>query len=199
MSSRGFVSQSSRKDVNENQSFEIYIPKKIRKTYDQKLLRKLQVAAMEQRNVARMGVLGSFARPVGLTDKTVKAQKELAQEFTKMIADVENNISKQVREQLAMQKLMGIAPDIDVVTQDNKAMFFHDFSNTFGRLTFYKQELLLITWNALVFCSIDASVKNTAVSAALCWALYALVIIWRKRSGATNISQKSLIDSRFLI
>ena len=54
VSSRGLVSQSSRKDVNENQSFEIFIPKKIRNTYDQKLLRKLQAAAMEQRDITRM-------------------------------------------------------------------------------------------------------------------------------------------------
>ena len=55
-----------------------------------------------------------------------------------MITDVESNISKHVREQITMQRLMGIAPDIDIVTQESKAMFFYDFSNTFGRLTFYK-------------------------------------------------------------
>ena len=98
-----------------------------------------------------------------------------------------------------MQKLMGIAPDIDVVTQESKAMLFHDFSNTFGKLTFYKQEYILIIWNLLVFTSIDASVKNTAVSAALSWLLYAVLMQWRKNYGSTNISQKSLIDSRFLV
>ncbi len=199
VSSRGLVSQSSRRDVNENQSFEIFIPKKIRHTYDQKLLRKLQAAALEQRDISRMGVLGSFSRPLGQTEKTVKAQKDLANEFTKMIADVENNISKQVREQITMQKLMGIAPDIDVVTQESKAMFFHDFSNTFGKLTFYKQEYILIIWNLLVFCSIDASVKNTAISAALSWLLYTVLLYWRRSYGVVNISQKSLIDSRFLV
>ncbi|QDZ19522.1 meckelin [Chloropicon primus] len=200
VSSRGLVSQSSRKDVNENQSFEIFIPKKMRNTYDQKLLRKLQAAALEQREMTRMGVLGNLSsRPIGQTEKTVKAQKDLATEFTKMIADVESNISKQVREQITMQKLMGIAPDIDVVTQESKAMLFHDFSNTFGRLTFYKQEYLLIIWNLLVFASIDASVKNTAVSAALSWILYGVLMFWRKSYGSNNISQKSLIDSRFLV
>ena len=116
-----------------------------------------------------------------------------------MIADVENNISKQVREQITMQKLMGIAPDIDIVSQESKAMFFHDFSNTFGRLTFYKQEYILIIWNLLVFCAIDASLKNTAVSAALSWLLYAVLMHWRKSYGVSNISQKALIDSRFLV
>ena len=200
VSSRGLVSQSSRKDVNENQSFEIFIPKKIRNTYDQKLLRKLQAAALEQRDQARMGVLGSFAsRPIAQTEKTVKAQNDLAREFTKMIADVESNVSKQVREQITMQKLMGIAPDIDIVTQESKAMLFHDFSNTFGRLTFYKQEYLLLIWNLLVFASIDASLKNTAFSAALCWLLHMFLVYWRKSNGSNNISQKSLIDSRFLV
>ena len=77
VSSRGLVSQSSRKDVNENQSFEIYIPKKIRHTYDQKLLRKLQAAALEQRDISRMGVL-QFSRPIGQTEKTVKVRPCLA-------------------------------------------------------------------------------------------------------------------------
>ena len=98
-----------------------------------------------------------------------------------------------------MQKLMGIAPDIDIVTQESKAMLFHDFSNTFGRLTFYKQEYLLLIWNLLVFASIDASLKNTAFSAALCWLLHMFLVYWRKSNGSNNISQKSLIDSRFLV
>lgn len=199
VSSRGFVSQSTRAEMNENQTFEMFIPKRLRNVYDSKMLHALQAALVEQRDLSGMGILGPVLQQRGLVhDKVIKAQKEVSGEFTKMISDVENNISKQVREPFSLQRLLGLAPDIAQVA-DEKAIFYHDFHNAFGNLTFYKHEVTLIVWNVLVFCSIDATLKNTATAAALSWGLYKVLEWYRLRKGGVNLSQKSLIDSRFLI
>lgn len=77
--------------------------------------------------------------------------------------------------------------------------FCADFSNRFGRVTFYGIEGHLMIFNIMVFTMADLCFKSTTIALFTTYLVERLLKYVRSTLGQANTSRKSLIDSRFLI
>ena len=53
--------------------------------------------------------------------------------------------------------------------------------------------------NILVFCCVDMATTNFALAAFICYLFEVVLRYFRAQIGENNLSEKTLIDSRFLI
>ena len=194
---RGLLANSEDPTLSDNQTFQIYIPRTIRDKYNSTMLNRIQEAAFAQRG--RSGVLGVPQRGAGAVpgDADLKAKRSIEGDFVSMIADVENNPSKQVRNPQFVERLMGMPPDLG--PGGEKAVFQHDMFSRFKEVLFYGIEAKLVVWNILVFLAVDSSSRNPAVAGLVTWILNFAAATLRESYGKENLSKKSLIDGRFLL
>ena len=194
---RGLLANSEDPALSDNQTFQIYIPRTIRDKYNSTLLNRIQEAAFAQRG--RSGVLGVPQRGAGAVpgDAELKAKRSIEDDFVSMIADVENNPSKQVRNPQFVERLMNMPPDLG--PGGEKAVFQHDMFSRFKEVLFYGIEAKLVVWNILVFLAVDSSSRNPAVAGLVTWILNFAAATLRESYGKENLSKKSLIDGRFLL
>ena len=194
---RGLLANSEDPTLSDNQTFQIYIPRTIRDKYNSTMLNRIQEAAFAQRG--RSGVLGVPQRGAGAVpgDADLKAKRSIEGDFVSMIADVENNPSKQVRNPQFVERLMGMPPDLG--PGGEKAVFQHDMFSRFKEVLFYGIEAKLVVWNILVFLAVDSSSRNPAVAGLVTWILNFAAATLRESYVKENLSKKSLIDGRFLL
>ena len=194
---RGLLANSEDPALSDNQTFQIYIPRTIRDKYNSTLLNRIQDAAFAQRG--RSGVLSMSQRGPGhvADDTDLKAKHRIEEDFVNMIADVESNPSKQVRNPQFVERLMGMPPELG--PGGDKAIFQHDMFSRFKEVLFYGIEAKLVVWNILIFLAVDSSSRNPAVAGLVAWALNFVAVWVRESFGKENLSKKSLIDGRFLL
>ena len=200
VAARGLISSSELKDLAENQTFEIFIPRSVREKYNATLLSRIQAAAFAQRMGAQQTLVrgaGEQGKSNDLEDQTLKAKREIELDFMDMVAEVENNPGTQVRVPGYMQQALGNAPEMLIGA--DKAVFVHDFFNNFSRVLFHGMELKLIIWNVMVFGAVDAVAKNSALAIAVTWCLDLFARQVREKVGQENLGKKALVDSHFLI
>ena len=74
-----------------------------------------------------------------------------------------------------------------------------DAYNSFTDVLFYGNELSLFMMQVMVFACIDMRLRNAAFSGAITYMIMWTVGYLRTEWGKNNLSQKSLIDKKFLI
>lgn len=75
----------------------------------------------------------------------------------------------------------------------------HDFHHSFTRVLMYGQELRWYVFEALLFCSLDMTIYNAAVSGFITFLVILLLRCIRSHFGVSNLSRKTLVDKHFLI
>lgn len=195
---RGLVSTHDRRELADNQVFEIYVTPELRGKYDQLFLRHIQAHHSRRRHVSQDGLLGAVVRRIEHVDENiVKAHLELTSIFRNFINQVEQNPESYVREQYFVQKLLRLPPDMFAV---NTPLFYHDLSlSGFASNVFLGIEFHHIILDTLIFCAIDSALENYVISGFIMYIIAKLFKVARNIFGEFNIAKKCLIDSRFLI
>jgi len=194
VSARGLLPGGDRPDLAENQSFEIYLAADVRQRYESKLLRRIEEQAQRVRE--QRGFFGPGGPANSPQEQTVQAAAEVAAMFRELIGDVESNPTERVREKLFYEKLFDMPPEMGIGQRGT--MFFHDFDFGFGRVLFYGIELELILFEASVFGALNMEFHNAALAGAVTYIFSRFVRYCRASWGETNISNKALVDDRFL-
>ncbi|KAK9819713.1 hypothetical protein WJX72_001576 [[Myrmecia] bisecta] len=193
VANRGLVS-SERHDIRENQTFKVYITKKLRDKYESTMLRQIQQLMDNTR--ARKGYVSTLLNGPGRAgEKMVHVRDELNTDFKTIVAQVENNAATQVLEPLLLQRIMQMPPEI----ANTKPAFVHDFHNSFDAVLFYGCEAELLLFDILLFAVIDMSSQNTTLAASLTYLVWVVVKWIREKVGQNNISRKTMVDSHFLV
>jgi len=195
---RGLVSTHDRRELADNQVFEIYITPELRGKYDQLFLRHIQAHHSRRRHVSQDGILGSIIRSVEHVDENiVKAHIELTSIFRNFINQVEQNPESYVREQFFTQKLLRLPPDMFGV---NTPLFYHDLGlGGFASNVFLGVEVHHILLDTLIFCAVDSVFENYVVSGLIMYIVAKALKHVRSHFGEMNLAKKCLIDSRFLV
>ena len=198
MSTRGFITDASQSDprMPENQEFEIFVPRDLRKSYDTKLLDQIEDKARADANRSSGITLGgAFVAPTLPEEKLLKAQADISTVFKEFLHKVETDHENHVKEKQSILSMFSS----DVGVDGNTAIFYHDFIRLWSSSIFFGCELRLALFEMMVFATVHA-VSGQAAAAAVTTILIDYVLCWlRKELGTNNISRKSLVDSRFLM
>ena len=195
---RGLVSTHDRRELADNQVFEIYVTPELRGKYDQLFLRQVHAHHNRRRHVRQDGLLGAIVRnSEQVDDNIIRAHSELTSIFRNFINQVEQNPEGYVREQFFIQKLFRLPPDMWSV---NTPLFYHDLTlSGFASNTFLGIELHHIILDTFIFCAIDSALQNYVISGFVMYIVAKFLQIVRKRWGESNLAKKCLIDPRFLV
>ncbi|GAQ91983.1 Meckelin-like protein [Klebsormidium nitens] len=201
VSNRGLLS-SAKKELADSQVFEIYITSELRQKYDAKFLRRISetrpdtlASPTRPRHARQPG--GAYRAVHELPEDTmIRAQEEIASLFRNFVNQMEAEVSKRIVVKRTLQKLLDMPPDM---AAQRSPIFYHDFSNRFGRVTFYGIEGHLMIFNIMVFTMADLCFKSTTIALFVTYLVERLLKFVRSALGQANTSRKSLIDSRFLI
>jgi len=75
----------------------------------------------------------------------------------------------------------------------------YDRSMSFTNFLFYGNELSLFMLEVMLFTSVDMRLRSAAFSGPITYLIMWVLNYFRHRLGKHNLSEKSLIDSRFLM
>jgi len=192
---RGLVSRGQTQELQDNQCFEIYIDRDLRQKYDSTLMSCLN-STKRQMEAQSTALLSSMKKPNLAPGNTVEAQEEIAEVFREFIRKIMANHSQYIREKIFSEKLLSLPPDM---TMCQNSVFYHDLQNRFGQYMFYGIEFDLAIFDILIFCVVDLAVTNFAIAAFCCYGVAYVLKYYRHQMGENNISEKTLVDGRFLI
>lgn len=195
VANRGFVPHyQNDPQLNDNQTFRIYISTEVRQKYEGTLLVKVEQAAQDQR--MRRGMVRSVVHgPNRPAQPMMAAKEDVEATFKEIVGEVERNYATQVLVPSYWQRLFRLPPSATTA----RAIFSHDFHNSFASSVFYGNELRLYVYDALFFCAVDLAIQNVPVAAFLTYVMIRVVTYVRAHFAEQNISKKTLIDSHFLI
>jgi len=88
-----------------------------------------------------------------------------------------------------------LAPD----NANGKTLFWKDRMMAFSNVLFYGNELSLFMLQVMMFTSIDMRLRNAAFSGPITYLIMWVLNYIRHQWGENNLSQKSLVDKKFLI
>lgn len=198
MSKRGLIPDANQADsrVPDNQEFEIFLPRELRKSYDVKLLDMIEDKARGEVNrTTGISLGGAFTAPTLPEEKLLNAQSEIANTFRDFIHRVESDHENIVRERTGFGSMFGG----DVGVDGNNPVFFHDFNRAWSTSIFFGNELRLAVFEMMVFATVFASSGRASVAAVVAILVDVLLSYMRQELGTNNVSRKSLVDPRFLM
>eukprot|EP00899_Mesostigma_viride_P010701 jgi/Mesvir1/19632/Mv09918-RA.1 len=197
VAARGLTSHAERRELMDNQTFEIYITPELRAKVDNKLYRRIDDAMLRARETGRLGVAAQagLQAPLVPEETTLRAQLEIASLFRKFISQFEVDIN-QVTERTFFSSLFSVPPDMFQLRQP---IFYHDFKHRFSNVLFYGKEVQLLLFNIIIFGIVDCFLKNTGAAVLITYVVEEVIKYLRHQMGENNISKKSLVDGKFLI
>jgi len=166
VSPRGLVPSANRQELAENQTFELFISKELRATYEGKLLAQIDESSIRLRDGRGTNNRGAAELP---HDSVVFAAEEIAEVFRALIASTEANAAKAVLERPFMERIMSMPPESLATHSGSQPIFYHDFSNTFSSVLYYGIEAQLLIFELLVFTAVDAEMKSFAIATFITW------------------------------
>lgn len=80
-----------------------------------------------------------------------------------------------------------------------RAVFMHDFHDSFADTIFWGHELRLAVFEALLCCAVDMAIHNIVLAAFTSFCVMRALAWIRSWAGENNLSRKTLVDRHFLI
>ncbi|XP_071443264.1 meckelin [Hetaerina americana] len=131
----------------------------------------------------------------GFIDGSSQAYEGMNKFLSAFLEHALKDMDYEVRDKVFIESLL----DIEMTEPLEHGIFYNDNGHSFDQVLLYGNEITLTTFNLLTFMFIDALFLDYTI-AAISTIVIDKVIIWiRSTIGKKNISQKGLIDERFLI
>ena len=114
------------------------------------------------------------------------------------IEGVKANSAQQVLNKTVNFRLCGLPP-MELETLQGNPIFFRDYGNSFQETLFMGQDYELFLWNVSIFALFQLITGRTMVAIFLTYICERVAQWLRAYFGENNLSEKTLIDSTFLI
>eukprot|EP01029_Cantina_marsupialis_P005026 TRINITY_DN15342_c0_g1_i1.p1 TRINITY_DN15342_c0_g1~~TRINITY_DN15342_c0_g1_i1.p1 ORF type:complete len:164 (-),score=41.28 TRINITY_DN15342_c0_g1_i1:181-630(-) len=125
----------------------------------------------------------------------LKAAADL-NEFLKAFVDETGDYKRTWLRRASPNRYLGVPPDM---TQQKNTIFMTDESFRFSSVMFWGIEWELVLWNMLCFATFYLWFDSASLGAVMTLTLEYILIFFRKRWGRINISNKSLVQERFML
>ena len=150
------------------------------------------------------------AQPTGSKDDITEKHFLLKAELSKFLCTFieqspipsQDGLRRVVREPVQSEKMLGIAP-VDIRSRGAKNILYPDQQSSwrdfgFLQVTFYGIELELLIHDFLTYSVVAALFQSPALSILFTYTLHLVRTSLRRHFGVQNLSQKSMIDKKFL-
>lgn len=200
---------------NSVQTFELFVPAKWRKEYDD-VYRSLIDEDMAERSsgaAARTAERGAVATPasccptcgrgrrsVDSAQRLITASRQLSQFIREFVQQTHPTHKHKWGQRTYLEKVFDTPPQMDGLggAVGGGSLMFPDTEARFESVLFRGVEMDLLIFNMLTFAVCDLWFGNTLVSAFLTVLVNELVNYVRVSWGTSNIAAKTLVDDRFL-
>ncbi|CAG9329728.1 unnamed protein product [Blepharisma stoltei] len=191
-------------DPTQLQTFEIYIPWRVRETYNTMTSNATDsdansYAAAQKLNQASKLWLNRQTTTEPLTQEAMDdIRNQLNNKFKTYITDVIRNNKSQVLEKTPVQRFLSMPPT-DMASFVGMPFFYRDIAMGFENIFFMGREFSLLLLDILIFDLIDIAAQNIYIAALVTYVFSKIVVWFRQDLGERNLSRKTLVDRRFLI
>ncbi|XP_035678877.1 meckelin-like [Branchiostoma floridae] len=180
----------------DNQTFEMSLPHKLRDQYDS-IIKPLQQQAAAARGQNRQRAGGGNTTSAGVDiNQQVDAYKKLNKYLAAFIDRSRPDIDYIVKDKMFLERLL----DMEFLeATDTKGHFYNDDGHSFDAVLFYGNELVLLTFELVVFSVVDLIGQSYVLDAVITYLVSRFVSNLRDSGGRKNLAKKTLVDERFLI
>eukprot|EP00731_Ephydatia_muelleri_P007668 Em0004g6a len=190
---RGLVTDS---DI---QTFELGLTRQFRTLYDNILFP--LIAENSAQNHVRTDVHrgrdgdGDGGSGGGVSEAKLKAHENMNHFLTLFFERNLAEVDYVVKDKLLLEKVLGI----ELAGPVDTSFLYNDTSFSFDSILFYGKEWMLLQLDILVFAVVDLVAQNYVLAAIVTLAISLVTKQVRDSAGSRNLSQKALIDNRFLL
>ncbi|CAH1268916.1 TMEM67 [Branchiostoma lanceolatum] len=179
----------------DNQTFEMSLPHKLRDQYDS-IIKPLQQQAAAARGQNRPRAGGGNTTSAGVDiNQQVDAYKKLNKYLAAFIDHSRPDIDYIVKDKMFLERLL----DMEFLETTDKGHFYNDDGHSFDAVLFYGNELVLLTFELVVFSVVDLIGQSYVLDAVITYLISRFISNLRDSGGRKNLAKKTLVDERFLI
>ncbi|OMJ90235.1 hypothetical protein SteCoe_7436 [Stentor coeruleus] len=184
------------------QSFEIFIPTAIRKTYNFLAKHPVQSGlSLYREGLKEASGLPSI--PEALPDAmSIQNMQEIRLELNRRlkiyIAGLVKDAKTQILEKSAWQRFLRMPP-VDLSLLDGTPYFYKDPSIGFESSFLMGREFSFLLMDIMIFELFDYTIENTYIAILLTYLFSKIVSEIRQKAGEWNLSRKTLVNKRFLL
>ncbi|KAJ3215033.1 Meckelin [Dinochytrium kinnereticum] len=178
---------------SEQQSFEIFLSNELRSTYD-------KIYGIVIGDKTRKAASSRFqrypaanSRPKAAQEADVKAYETINKFFCAFFDKNLKELQYVTRPKTYAEKFIGAMPDVLTTSS-----FLHD-NLGYSKSLLCGIEFPILIWYALIFIFIDLITDSIAMAAIIVFLIDMALVILRSHFGERNVSQKTLLDWKFLV
>lgn len=184
------------------QSFEIFIPTAIRKTYNYLGKHPVQAGLSNYREGLKEAS-GLPSLPEALPDAmSIQNMQEIRLELNRRlkiyIAGLVKDAKTQILDKTAWQRFLRMPP-VDLSLLDGTPYFYKDPSIGFESSFLMGREFSFLLMDIMFFELFDYTIQNTYIAILLTYLCSKIVSEIRQKAGEWNLSRKTLVNKRFLL
>lgn len=184
------------------QTFEVFIPTAIRKTYNN-LARQPVESGINEYKEGLKEASGLPSVPKSLPENmSIKRVQEIRLELNRRlkiyIAGLVKDSNTQILDKSALQRFLRMPP-VDLSLLDGTPYFYRDPSIGFESSFLMGKEFSFLLMDIMLFELFEFTIGNTYVSVLLAYIISKLISYIRQVTGEWNLSRKSLVNQRFLL
>jgi len=191
-----FGSYWDNKNESENQVFEIFLTREVRKKYDQDYITNLEEHRATALGAGAMPAAALFTPLPPPSPFLFRRYSEIGAWFMRFIQAVESQSVQLVTRRPFLEQLgFSMAPDMLLIGQP---LFYHDPHDRWMQALFLGIESDLIAFNMLLVLTIDFYEKNLFLAFVLTLLVDKIIAWYRQHVGSRNLCEKTALDERLV-
>ena len=186
------------------QTYEVYLPWKMRQTYDNLGSNPVEEEVNAYVTNKKLGQASKmwFQKPALPReidfDSLFNVRNELNKRFKTYISTVIMDAKSHICDKNPLQRFLNMPPT-DMSLLEGSPFFYRDPAMNFESIFLMGREFSVLLMDLLVFALFDLTTENTLLAAFLTYIFSKLVTYARQKLGERNLSRKTLVDKRFLL
>lgn len=186
------------------QTYEIYIPWKMRQTYDNMGTDPVEAEVNAYKTSKMLGQASKLwvktpALPKELDfEQLAGIREDLNNRFKTYISTVVKDSKTNILNKTAIQRFLNMPPT-PMELLEGSPFFYKDPSMNFESIFFMGKEFTILLMDVLVFNLLDFKYNNLFLAAFITYLFSKIISYLRQFLGEWNLSRKTLVDKRFLL
>ncbi|XP_064169133.1 meckelin-like [Anguilla rostrata] len=171
------------------QTFEIALTDRVRQQLDRIMLSLTEASGAQGQSTGAEG-------PQEPQEQTTKAYHAMKYFLSSFLEHAHKDMDYIVKDKLLLERIMKYEFQRPV----ERTIFYRDPDGvSFTNVLYFSNELTLLLFDTLLFCIIDLGSQNLVLATVLTYAVQQVLDCLRYYISRRNVSEKTLVDQRFLI
>lgn len=180
---------------SEQQSYEIFVTPNFRQTYEKiySIVINENIQKQLSGRIKQLSTLKASGRPKSADEKSIKAYQTINKFLCTFFDKNLKEHPYSTRDKTYFEKFVGAVPEVT-----HGSVFLSD-TYGFTKVLMRGIETALLTCYALIFIAVDISTDSVSAAAIVVYILDLVFCFFRVHLGERNISEKTILDWKFLV